>query len=101
MNLTINGESRVFAPADTLASLVEQLRMKSDRVAIELNRELVPREQWAQTPVKDGDRLEIVHFVGGGSLRRSHAEPPYPRFRNPSVQQSDALFTRKHAPVHF
>ena len=67
MNLTINGESRVLAPADTLASLVEQLRMKSDRVAIELNREIVPREQWAQTRLKDGDRLEIVHFVGGGS----------------------------------
>jgi thiamine biosynthesis protein ThiS len=41
--------------------------MKSDRVAIELNREIVSREQWAQTPLKDGDRLEIVHFVGGGS----------------------------------
>ena len=67
MNLTINGESRVLAPVATLAALVEQLGMKSDRVAIELNRDIVPREQWAQTSVKDGDRLEIVHFVGGGS----------------------------------
>jgi thiamine biosynthesis protein ThiS len=66
MNLTINGETRVLGPAETLAALVEQLGMKSDRVAIELNREIVPREQWAQTPLKDGDRLEIVHFVGGG-----------------------------------
>jgi sulfur carrier protein len=66
MNLTINGENRVLAPADTLAALVEQLGMKSDRVAIELNREIVSREQWAQTPLQDGDRLEIVHFVGGG-----------------------------------
>jgi len=41
--------------------------MKPDRVAIELNREIVPREQWPETPLHDGDRLEIVHFVGGGS----------------------------------
>ena len=67
MNLTINGETRILAPAETLSALVEQLGMKSDRVAIELNRAIVPREQWAQTPLKDGDRLEIVHFVGGGS----------------------------------
>ncbi len=66
MNLTINGESRVLSPAETLTALVEQLGMKSDRVAIELNREIVPREQWGQTALKDGDRLEIVHFVGGG-----------------------------------
>jgi thiamine biosynthesis protein ThiS len=67
MNLTINGENRVLARAETLGALVEQLGMKPDRVAIELNREIVPREQWAQTSLKDGDRLEIVQFVGGGS----------------------------------
>jgi sulfur carrier protein len=66
MNLTINGESRILSPAATLSLLVELLGMKSDRVAIELNREIVPRERWAETPLQDGDRLEIVHFVGGG-----------------------------------
>jgi thiazole synthase len=66
MNLTINGENQVSS-AETLGALVEQLSMKPDRVAIELNREIVPREQWQQTPLHDGDRLEIVHFVGGGS----------------------------------
>jgi sulfur carrier protein len=66
MNLTINGENQVFA-AETLGALVEQLSMKPDRVAIELNREIVPRDQWPQTPLHEGDRLEIVHFVGGGS----------------------------------
>jgi len=40
--------------------------MKADRVAIELNRGIVPREQWAETSLTEGDRLEIVHFVGGG-----------------------------------
>jgi thiamine biosynthesis protein ThiS len=67
MNLTINGENRSLAPVESLHALVEQLGMKSDRVAIELNHEIVPRDQWAQTPIRDGDRLEIVHFVGGGS----------------------------------
>jgi len=66
MNLTINGENQVFS-AETLGALVEQLGMKPDRVAIELNREIVPRDQWTQTSLHDGDRLEIVHFVGGGS----------------------------------
>ena len=66
MNLTINGENQISS-AETLGALVERLGMKPDRVAIELNREIVPRDQWPQTPLHDGDRLEIVHFVGGGS----------------------------------
>jgi thiamine biosynthesis protein ThiS len=66
MNLKINGENQISS-AQTLGALVEQLGMKSDRVAIELNREIVPREQWPQTPLHDGDQLEIVHFVGGGA----------------------------------
>ncbi len=41
--------------------------MKSDRVAIELNHNVVPREHWPQTQLSDGDHLEIVHFVGGGT----------------------------------
>ena len=65
MNLTINGEPRIFS-AQTLTALVAELGMKPDRVAIELNREIVPRDRWAQTNLKDGDQLEIVHFVGGG-----------------------------------
>jgi sulfur carrier protein len=67
MNLVINGENRFFSSADTLDALVKQLGMKSDRVAIELNRNIVPRDGWAQTRLKDGDQLEIVQFVGGGN----------------------------------
>jgi sulfur carrier protein len=65
MNLTINGEPRTSS-GGTLAGLVEELGMKPDRVAIELNHEIVPRARWPQTNLKDGDQLEIVHFVGGG-----------------------------------
>lgn len=66
MTLTINGESRDFTSVATLSDLIAQLAMKPDRVAVELNRELVPRDRWASTQLSDGDKLEIVHFVGGG-----------------------------------
>jgi thiamine biosynthesis protein ThiS len=76
MNLYINGEQRPFpdpAPPATfsLAALLESLSMKSDRVAVELNHDIVPRDRWPQTQLKDGDHLEIVHFVGGGCASRS------------------------------
>jgi sulfur carrier protein len=65
MKLTINGQPHSYDPI-TLAQLVEQLGMKQDRVAVELNRNIVPRDQWAETNLVEGDQLEIVHFVGGG-----------------------------------
>ncbi len=65
MKLTINGQQRDSAPS-TLAQLIEHLGMKQDRVAVELNRNIVPRDQWAETHLAEGDQLEIVHFVGGG-----------------------------------
>jgi thiamine biosynthesis protein ThiS len=67
MTLTINGENRDFDNITTLSDLVSHLGMKPDRVAIELNRELIRRDRWPQTKLSDGDKLEIVHFVGGGS----------------------------------
>ncbi len=66
MQLFINGEARTFSGVGTLGELIEQLGMKGDRVAVELNREIVPRGQWNETTVHEGDGLEIVHFVGGG-----------------------------------
>ena len=68
MRLIINGDDREFSSVPTLAALLQQLEMKPDRVAVELNCELVPRSQWAATPLRDGDKLEIVHFVGGGTV---------------------------------
>ena len=67
MKLTINGQKQNFT-AGTLAQLVEQLGMKQDRVAVELNRNIVPRGEWAETHLAEGDQLEIVHFVGGGRV---------------------------------
>jgi thiamine biosynthesis protein ThiS len=66
MRLKINGDEKEVAAVSTLADLVASLAMKADRVAVELNREIVPRSNWEATALKDGDELEIVHFVGGG-----------------------------------
>ena len=67
MKLTINGQQQDSA-SSTLAQLIEHLGMKQDRVAVELNRNIVPRDQWAATNLAEGDQLEIVHFVGGGGV---------------------------------
>jgi len=71
MKLQINGEDHVLADpvppiSFSLVTLIVSLNMKPDRVAVELNHAIVPRDRWSQTLLKDGDRLEIVHFVGGG-----------------------------------
>jgi sulfur carrier protein len=65
MILKINGEDRDL-PVSNLSELIEQLGIKQDRVAVELNLDIVPRERWPETPLNAGDRLEIVHFVGCG-----------------------------------
>jgi len=69
MRIQINGQEKSFPDAPhpfTLGALVEILGIKADRVAIELNRDIVPRDRWAETRLNEGDRLEMVHFVGGG-----------------------------------
>lgn len=66
MTLQINGEQRDFPDGLTVAALVAQLGMKADRVAVELNLEIVSRSNWDTTTLKSGDKLEVVHFVGGG-----------------------------------
>jgi sulfur carrier protein len=66
MKVHINGEAHELPEPLTLAGLVEQTGLQGDRVAVELNREIVPRSRWPETVLHDQDRLEIVHFVGGG-----------------------------------
>ncbi|MFN3371628.1 MAG: sulfur carrier protein ThiS [Sphingomonadaceae bacterium] len=65
--ITLNGEPRRLAAGTRLAGLVEQLALPAGRVAVERNRAIVPRSEWASTELAEGDCLEIVHFVGGGS----------------------------------
>lgn len=65
MKVFVNGELREVNET-TLAGLVTELDLPSGRIAIELNREVVRRSDWVGTMLKDDDRIEIVHFVGGG-----------------------------------
>lgn len=67
MTVIVNGQPKECPDGASLAHFIEYLQLKGDRVAVELNRSIAARNRWAETPLREGDRLEIVHFVGGGS----------------------------------
>jgi thiamine biosynthesis protein ThiS len=69
MQLVLNGQAREFpelTPGANLQDLVTSLGLKGDRVAIEHNGNIGPRADWPGASLAEGDRLEVVHFVGGG-----------------------------------
>ena len=66
MEIVINGESREVPSSTSIGELLRLLDLKEDRVAIELNREILRRDRWTETALQPHDRLEIVQFVGGG-----------------------------------
>jgi len=66
LTLTVNGESLLLDGTPSVAALIAHLKLDTRKVAVELNREIVPRSTYATTTLKSGDVLEIVHFIGGG-----------------------------------
>jgi sulfur carrier protein len=66
MTITVNGQSRDVAAEATIAGLLDELNLAGKPVAVEVNLELVPRQQHAQHRLAESDRLEIVTLVGGG-----------------------------------
>lgn len=66
MRLLINGDERRIPGAGDVAALVAALGLDARKVAVERNLEIVPRSLYAATALSDGDRIEIVHFIGGG-----------------------------------
>ncbi len=66
LRVFINGESKELSGTPSLAELINQLDLPLARIAIELNRAVVRRSDWSSTMLQDDDRIEIVHFVGGG-----------------------------------
>jgi thiamine biosynthesis protein ThiS len=67
MKIYLNGEPREVPENLNLSQLLEWLKLPSDRVAVERNREIASRSTWAETLIQPDDRLEVVHFVGGGA----------------------------------
>ena len=66
MQISVNGEMRSFEGVADVAALVAELGLDARKVAVERNLEIVPRSTYAATPLADGDRIEIVTFIGGG-----------------------------------
>ena len=66
MRIELNGKPHVVADGATIASLVERLALTGRRLAVEVNEEVVPRGRHAEHVLADGDRVEIVHAIGGG-----------------------------------
>ncbi len=66
LRIIVNGEAREAAERITISALIEQLGLAPERLAVEHNREVVRRAHWPHTFLSEGDRVEIIHFVGGG-----------------------------------
>jgi thiamine biosynthesis protein ThiS len=66
ISIVVNGEGRIAAAGVTVTQLLETLGIHGGRVAIERNLQILPRADWGETRVAEGDRYEIVQFVGGG-----------------------------------
>lgn len=66
MQIEVNGETKSVANDATVAALVDQLALDARKVAVERNLEIVPKSLYAETALAEGDRIEIVQFVGGG-----------------------------------
>jgi len=74
IRIHVNGETRGWRAGGTIAELLSDLDIKAERVAVELNREILDRAVFAQRDLRDGDRIEILSFIGGGtgeSMKRS------------------------------
>lgn len=71
LTIQLNGQQHTFTdlPSPTnMSNVISALDLKADRIAVEKNGEIVPRDTWSTSTVSDNDRIEIVHFVGGGRL---------------------------------
>jgi thiamine biosynthesis protein ThiS len=66
MTVMLNGEQRECREELTLADLVMELGLGARRIAVEVNRTIIPRDEYARCRLQSGDQIEIVHFVGGG-----------------------------------
>lgn len=66
MKITLNGEKFTLETGSNIVNLIDKLDLNADKLAIERNLEIVPKSKFAMTIIEEGDKLEIVHFIGGG-----------------------------------
>lgn len=66
MHITLNGDAHSAEPGDTAADLLRRLDLDAGKIALEINREIVPKTAYADTKVREGDEVEIISFIGGG-----------------------------------
>lgn len=66
MQITINGETRELKENATIVEMLDNLALPAERIAIELNREVIRKKDWASVVLNNADKIEIIHFVGGG-----------------------------------
>ena len=66
MHITLNGEEKSLKEGTSLNQLLEQLGIEGKRIAVEINREIIPKSEHAQYEIRDGDKIEVVHAIGGG-----------------------------------
>ena len=66
ITITINGDSKEIPKGSNLEDVLNFFSLPSQRVAVELNKTVVPRREWSTTTVSDSDKIEVIHFVGGG-----------------------------------
>ena len=67
MNIVVNGNDTNVAEGSVISDLIESLDLNAQRLAVEVNKRIIRRAEWDSTTISEGDRVEIVHFVGGGS----------------------------------
>ena len=66
LNIVVNGNDTHVAEGSVISDLIKSLGLNAQRLAVELNRRIIRRAEWDSTTISEGDRVEIVHFVGGG-----------------------------------
>jgi len=70
LTVTVNGNQIVVAEGCGIDALIKSLELDPERVAVEVNRRIIRRANWDSTTISEGDKVEVVHFVGGGELTR-------------------------------
>ena len=72
IKITVNGKQMQIIPKFTLKSLITKLKMPLNKIAIELNKKIIDKNRISKIRLKKGDKIEIVHFIGGGSVSYTH-----------------------------